>query len=188
MTSSNRNTILIAILSVIMVIAATYVWMNYTKTPDPVSTNPSIISSWDISPTTPVTSSGVTIFVPENASDYTQKMTDFVQIGGEDPLKTQIFIAKHLAIPYTDDIQKASAEAAAQQFPGGGWPEKVLVHYLKVENWTAYIVLNIDQDGRAGVSVAIAKIHPVVEKTLLQFPDIQRVVFGYTAADKPNVQ
>ena len=47
-------------------------------------------------------------------------MTDFVQIGGEDPLKTQIFIAKHLAIPYTDDIQKASAEAAAQQFPGGG--------------------------------------------------------------------
>ena len=126
--------------------------------------------------------------IPNNIDIYKQKMTDFVQVGGEDPLKTEIFVQKYLPIPYTGDIQKASAEAAAQQFTTGGGPEKVLVNYFKVQSWTAYISLNIDENGRAWVSVSIAIIHPVVEKTLLQFTGIQNVVFGYASGDKQIAQ
>ena len=115
-------------------------------------------------------------------------MISFVQIGGVDPLLAQVFVPKYLPIVYTWDIQKASAEAAAQQFTTGGGPEKVLVNYFKVQSWTAYISLNIDEDGRAWVSVSIAIIHPVVEKTLLQFTGIQNVIFGYASGDTQILQ
>lgn len=61
-------------------------------------------------------------------------MINFVQIGGINPLIAQIFVQKYLPIPYSGDIQKASAEAAAQQFTTGGGPEKVLVNYFKVQS------------------------------------------------------
>lgn len=126
--------------------------------------------------------------IPKNIDTYKQNMTDFVQIGWENPLNTEVFVQKYIPIAYTGDSQKASAELAAQQFSTGGGPEKVLVKYFKVQNWTAYVVLNIDEDGRAGVSVSIAIIHPVVEKTLLRYPEIKNVVFGYVSGDKQIVQ
>ena len=126
--------------------------------------------------------------LPDDTNLYKQRMANFVQIGGVDPLLSQVFVKKYLAVSYTGDIQKASAEAAAQQFTTGGGPEKVLVNYFKVQSWTAYVVLNIDENGRAWVSVSIAIIHPVVEKTLLQFPTIKKVVFGYASGDKQIVE
>jgi hypothetical protein len=63
-----------------------------------------------------------------------------------------------------------------------------LINYFKVQSGTAYVVLNIDENGRAGVSVSIARIHPVVEKTLLQFPEIHSVVFGYASGDMQFAQ
>ncbi|MEI6426209.1 MAG: hypothetical protein WCO66_02535 [Candidatus Absconditabacteria bacterium] len=137
---------------------------------------------------TATVSSGLTIQMPDDVNLYKQKMISFVQVGGEDPLKTQLFVPKYLPIVYTGDIHKASAEAAAQQFTTGGGPEKILVNYFKVQSGTAYISLNIDEDGRAGVSVSIAIIHPVVEKTLLQFTGIQNVVFGYASGDTQILQ
>ena len=126
--------------------------------------------------------------VPADLTGYSQKMADFVQVGWEDPLKTQIFVQKIINTPYSGDIKQASAELAAQQFSTGGGPAKVLVNYFKVLSGTAYVVLNIDENGRAGVSVSIARIHPVVEKTLLQFPEIHSVVFGYASGDMQFAQ
>lgn len=136
----------------------------------------------------PMVASWLTIVLPDDINLYKQRMANFVQIGGVDPLLSQVFVKKYLAVSYTGDIQKASAEAAAQQFTTGGGPEKVLVNYLKVQSWTAYISLNIDENGRAWVSVSIAIIHPVVEKTLLQFTGIQNVIFGYASGDKQIVK
>jgi len=132
----------------------------------------------------PTVSSGLTVVLPDDMNLYKQRMANFVQIGGVDPLLSQVFVKKYLPVVYTWDIQRASAEVAAQQFSTGGGPEKALVNYFKVQSWTAYISLNIDEDGRAWVSVTIAIIHPVVEKTLLQFTGIQHVVFGYASGDK----
>ena len=125
--------------------------------------------------------SSITIMVPENDSAYKEKMTQFVQEGGENPLITTTFITKEITIPYTRDIIKASAQAAAEDiYPASasaGGPGVDSMAYFKIRDDTAYILLNMDIDGWAGVSVAIAIVHPVVERTLLQFPEIKHVVF-----------
>lgn len=126
---------------------------------------------------TPPTQSVITIMVPENYELYRQQMADFVQVGAPDPLETTTFIKKEISIPYTEDLIMASAQAAAGEMPTGGGPEKASVEYLKIENSTAYVLLNIDTDGWAGVSVSLATIHPLVEKTLLQFPEIKEIKF-----------
>ena len=124
--------------------------------------------------------------VPENEQDYLGKMAEFVQTGGNDPLKTWQFVKKELQVPFTNDPIKASAEAAAAEIPTSGGPAGAAVTYLKIQNKTAYVVLEMDINGWAGVSVSIAKIHPLVEKTLLQFPEISKVVFGYAPGDNAN--
>ena len=125
--------------------------------------------------------SSVTIMVPENDSAYKEKMIEFIQGGCENPLITTTFIKKEVTIPYTRDIVKASAQAAAEDiYPASastGGPGVDSVAYLKIQNDTSYILLNMDIVGWAGVSVAVGIVHPVIEKTLLQFPEIKHVVF-----------
>ena len=129
------------------------------------------------------TTSAVNIALPEDLAIYRKQMTEFVQVGGIDPLPTTRFIVRTVTIPFTDDLPRASIQAATSGISLGGGPAKLEVLYLKVLNGTAYVLLNIDEDGWAGVSVTLAIIHPIVEKTLLQFPDIQHVVFGYAPED-----
>jgi hypothetical protein len=50
-------------------------------------------------------------------------------------------------------------------------------------NKTAYILLAMNIDSWAGTSVSLAKIQPLVEKTLLQFKGIDSVVFGVAPGD-----
>ncbi|MFA7686111.1 MAG: hypothetical protein WCX95_04925 [Candidatus Gracilibacteria bacterium] len=121
----------------------------------------------------------VTIMVPENYDAYIKEMTRFEQEGGVNPLETQIFVKKELNVFFTPDIIKASAQAAAGEIPTLGGPAKASIAYLGVQNDTAYVLLDIDLDGWAGSSVSVAIIHPLVEKTLLLFPEISHVVFGY---------
>jgi len=128
--------------------------------------------------------STITILVPENYNSYKQKMTEYVQTGGEDPLLTTKFVKKELTIPYTNDLIRASAQAAAEEIAPNGGPAKASVAYLKIANGTAYVLLDIDLDGWAGVSVSLAIIHPLVEKTLVQFPEINNVIFDYATGDK----
>lgn len=128
--------------------------------------------------------STITILVPENYDLYEQNMTEFVQVGGEDPLVATKFVEKKLTIPYTDDPIKASAQAAAEEIAPSGGPTKASVAYFKIENDTAYVLLDIDLDGWAGVSVSRAIIHPLIEKTLMQFPEITKAIFDYAPGDK----
>src|SRR3989338_1411180 len=121
----------------------------------------------------------VNILIPENKVLYIEQMTNFAQQGGENPLKTTKFIKKEIEIKPTEDPRKASAQAAAQEISPIGGSMKSSVAYLKIEKEIAYVLLDIDLDGWAGVSVSRAIIHPLVEKTVLQFPEIKQVVFAY---------
>lgn len=152
--------------------------------------------SWENQKTTPLQPTNensssdefsiLTIMVPEDDEQYKQAMTEFVQAGGQDPLPTTTFIPKEFVIPHTEDLIRASAQAAAQEIPPGGGPQHASIAYFTIQNDTAYVLLDIDLNGWAGVSVSIAIIHPLVEKTLLQFPEITKVVFDYAPENKPS--
>ncbi len=129
----------------------------------------------------------LTIIVPADVETYKSKIAEYVQVGGDDPLPTIEFIKKEITPADHVDDMKASAKAAARVIsPAGGGPQTADVDYLKVDNGTAYILLNIDKDGWAGVSVTRAQIHPLVEKTLLQFSTINKVIFDYAPGDAPQ--
>ncbi|PJC36468.1 hypothetical protein CO046_05550 [Candidatus Peregrinibacteria bacterium CG_4_9_14_0_2_um_filter_53_11] len=130
--------------------------------------------------------STLVILVPEDRATYEREMAEFVQAGGVDPLTTTTFVEKRVDVPYTEDRLRASAEAAAAEIPPGGGPPHASVAYFKVVGEQAYVLLDIDLDGWAGVSVSRAIIHPLVEKTLLRFPDISGVTFGYAPGDEPS--
>lgn len=127
----------------------------------------------------------LTIIVPNNIKEYETAMTGYVQTGkGSDPVEIIPFIKKQVTVQEPiDDAVRASAEAAAGVITPGGGPSHASVVYLKVKNKTAYILFDIDVDGWAGVSVSLAKIHPIVTKTLLEFPEISKVVFDFAPGD-----
>jgi heat shock protein HslJ len=154
----------------------------------------------DTKPVPQVEPTTVTILVPSDIEEYQTQMTEYVQAGGTDPLQTTKFVKKEITIQETQDLIMASAQAAAAELKIGG-PGHASVSYLKIVDKTAYVVLDIDIDGWAGVSVSIAQVHPLVEKTLLQFPEIEKVVFDnapeelslttkeweWTGANKPGL-
>lgn len=125
----------------------------------------------------------VTILVPENLAAYRKAMNVYSSDGGVNPSKTWSFVKKTVDVAPTDDVIRTSAEAAAELIPLQGGPAHASVAYLKVKDNTAYVMLNIDLDGWAGVSFSRNQIHPVVERTLLQFPQIQSVVFNVAPGD-----
>ncbi len=129
----------------------------------------------------------ITILVPEDIATYQMQMTNYAQTGeGENPAETMNFVEKEITIEKTQDIIKASAQAAAQELSIGG-PGQASVEYFEIVDKTAYVLLDIDIDGWAGVSVSIAQVHPLVEKTLLQFPEIEKVVFDKAPEGKPSL-
>lgn len=127
----------------------------------------------------------ITIMVPNDIPAYEKAMNEYVSTGGVDPSKTWPFIKKTVTSSLTDDVSIifASAEAAAEVIPSQASVLERQIAYLKIVDSTAYIVLKMDIDGWAGVSLSIAKIHPIVEKTLLQFPNIKSVKFAYAPGD-----
>lgn len=125
----------------------------------------------------------VTILVPENLAAYRKAMNVYSSDGGVNPSKTWSFVKKTVDVAPTDDVIRASAEAAAELIPPQGGPAHASVAYLKIKEKTVYVMLNIDLDGWAGVSFSRNQIHPVVERTLLQFPQIQSVVFNVAPGD-----
>jgi len=195
MSQTTKNTLII-IITVLALGTAFYFWQNQ-KTPtneeqnENSTTSSEVILNQNPSTTSEVVVeetqknySTITIMVPQNIDSYKKNMTEFVQTGGVDPLLTTTFIKKEITIPYTKDLIQASAQAAAQEIAPSGGPAKASVAYFKITNNTAYVLLDIDVNGWAGVSVSIGMIHPLVEKTLLQFPEITNVVFDYAPDGK----
>lgn len=130
----------------------------------------------------------ITILIPENLSEYVKAVDEYVSVGGINPSDDWKFVEKKIATTFDSgfDLIRTSADLAAKQLGTGGGPEHASVSYLKIQNKVAYVVLNIDLDGWAGVSFSIAKIHPIVEKTLLQFPSIKSVKFEFAPGDSVN--
>lgn len=120
----------------------------------------------------------VNILVPADRQRYGEMITgkqDF-RAAAELP-----FISKKVLVPYSRDLIRATAQAAARETPdqaGEG------VSYFKIQDGTAYVLLPMDCDGWAGVSFARACSHPIVERSLLQFKNIRRVVWDYAPNDK----
>jgi hypothetical protein len=120
----------------------------------------------------------VTVLVPADMQRYNDMIT------GEQDFKRAAelpFVKKKVVVPYSRDVIRATADAAAKEMPDQAGPG---VNYLKVEKGTAYVLLNMDRDGWAGVSFYWAASHPVVEKTLLRFRKIKRVVWDEAPGDK----
>jgi len=123
-----------------------------------------------------------TIMVPQDITAYEKAMDEYVSMGGKNPAVTWLFVKKTISIAPTQDIFGDTIELAAEQIPTQAGTSS-LVTYIKVVDGTAYVLLKMDIDGWAGVSFAIAKVHPLVEKTLLQYPDIKAVKFGAAPGD-----
>lgn len=120
------------------------------------------------------------IIVPEDLPAYESAMTRFVQTGeGTDPADTFQFIKKRITVIDTSEPEKNAAQLAADQIHIGGGPGRVTIIHFKIHQDTAYVVFDIDVDGWSGASVAIAKLRPLVEKTLLEFPGIDKVIFDF---------
>lgn len=133
----------------------------------------------------PVTlsSTQVTILVPSDMAAYKKAMDNYTSDGGQDPAKTWVFVKKVVAVPYTTDLIRASAEAAAEQIATQAGSAQAAIAYLKIKDSIAYVVLHIDLDAWAGVSFSENKIRPLVEKTLQQFSQIKEVKFGFAPGD-----
>ena len=120
----------------------------------------------------------VKVFVPADRQNYSEMIT-----GEQNFQKAAMlpFVQKKVVVPYSTNLVQASADAAAAEV-GLTQMGPARVVYLKIKGGTAYTLLNIDQDGWAGVSFTWAYAHPIVEKTLLQFKDIKRVVWDEAPA------
>ncbi|MDQ5950167.1 MAG: hypothetical protein QG585_107 [Patescibacteria group bacterium] len=127
--------------------------------------------------------SSVTIMVPENLSTYDTEMNKFIFDGGSNPLESLSFVKKVVSVATTTDVIKASAGASASYIKTQGGEMASKIEYFKIVDGTAYVVLGMQLNGWAGVSISFEKIKPLVEKTLLQFPEIKNVKFETAPGD-----
>ncbi len=125
----------------------------------------------------------VTVLVPADEQKYREMIT-----GEQDFQRAAMlpFVQKSVVVPYSTDLLRASAEAAARE-AGPTQAGPTIIIYLKIENGTAYVVLNVDRDGWAGVSFSRAYCHLIVEKTLLQFRNIDQVVWDEAPGEKAGI-
>lgn len=116
--------------------------------------------------------------VPQDLADYVKQMDEYTSTGGKNPSLTWVYTTQDVSVPEGSSTPAYAAEVSANQIKTGGGPGRVTVTHFRVMDNTAYVLLNIDEDGWAGVSFAINKIHPLVERTILLDLSIKKVVFG----------
>ncbi len=153
------------------------------KSPDPIlqSDDPQYSTSTSVTSQTTTT----TIMIPQDIEKYRTDMTRFAQTGGPDPLPSTVFAQKEISIPITEYKMRFAVEAAGNAvYKQGGGPAAIVVDDVQLKDGIAYVVLNIDTNGWAGVSVAQAIVHPVVAKTLGQFEGVKKVIFGQVKTTK----
>ena len=122
----------------------------------------------------------VTVVVPVDPQAYGEMIT-----GEQDFQRAAAmpFVKKHVVVPYSRDLLRASADAAARE-AGPTQMGPATIVYWKIEDGTAFVLLNIDTDGWAGVSFTRAYCHPILEKTMLRFKNIKRVVWDEAPGEK----
>ncbi|MBB3063113.1 hypothetical protein [Microbulbifer rhizosphaerae] len=122
-------------------------------------------------------SSQVQWILPTNMDAYRQQMTDFAQTGGADPFPGIPMVRKPLDLQGSVEeraraLAHKTAATVLENRPGA-----TEVVQFQLQGSTAYIQFGMDVDGWAGVSVAIAMVHPLVALNLKQFPQIDAVRF-----------
>lgn len=131
-----------------------------------------------------VKSQKVSYFVPKDITTYMNTEEAYASTGnGLDPGYPVIYIEKTTNTASPENPMQTAVQAALNLLPTGGGPLHGKVVYLKTIRTTAYIMLDIDFDGWAGVSLFRAAANPVITKNLLQFPAIKYVVFGPAPGD-----
>lgn len=175
---------LLIVVVAVLIIGGGYYIMKNNKTAETGDTNTQVqVNTTTSTPQVDSSQTELTILVPDNLDAYRNAMNEYTSNGGENPSKNWPFIKKVITVPFTTDTVKASAEAAAEQISTHGGPTHASIAYLKIKDSMAYVLLDIDLDGWAGVSFSTNQIHPLVEKTLLQFSQIQNVKFGFAPGD-----
>lgn len=131
----------------------------------------------------------MTIYKPADAGSYAKKIADFEagKFGNKsllDVIAPSDFVARDVIVklvkPY--DIQRETANVTAGQVQS---QVKLQVTNFVVENGTAFVELNIDNDGFAGVSFVKDYANPIIRRSLLQFPEIKKVIFGPAKFEQP---
>lgn len=128
----------------------------------------------------------ISIMIPKDTIGYTNAMDKFTAEGGPYPAEGFAFVKQEVEVEYTDDLVWASANAAARTYAQS--ESGPYVAYLKVVDRTAYIVPTAELNAYEGQASAINKARPVITKTLLQFPEIDRVLFEMAPSDEANSQ
>jgi hypothetical protein len=123
----------------------------------------------------PSATSTLTVMVPKSFDQYQS------EVNQRDPASfhpKSPFIKQSLTVLPVKDVVFASAEAAAEN-PSIHTQAPIRIIHFAVQGGKAFVDLNLTQEGYgwAGISSTIAAVEPLIEKTLLQFPNIHSVVF-----------
>lgn len=118
----------------------------------------------------------ITILVPENIDDYMQAIRKYVNGDSKiNPAITWQLTKQQVTVPYSNDIIQATIRAAVDK----------LLTSTGLSN-SSFVVggLNIDKENRKAhvhifheEALASAAVRPIIEKNLLQFPEIEKVEF-----------
>jgi hypothetical protein len=122
----------------------------------------------------------VRVSVPNDDDAWQKAVVAEAQEGVKNATAAVPFVTKTVDVPRSDDPARAAADWVVAHYG----PSFALVSVFVRVGDTQYVLLNIDEDGYAGVSFALAKVRPVLERTLLLQPGIAHVVFGRPPAAK----
>ena len=113
----------------------------------------------------------VTIIVPEGLESYV-KTGEYTK-----QKKLPDFIKKQVSVPFAVDLPRASAQAAARQIPTLGWEGHAEIESFNITDKTAYVLLKKEWCACSGDKYLNDIAYPVIEKTLLQYSEIKKVIF-----------
>lgn len=118
---------------------------------------------------------------PKDMDQYKQKMADFIQAGGQNPVSKTAFVdtckkPRNSKI----DLKDIAEQAALTTLP----TDAAKVLYFKQQKGTLYIVLSAQENGWAGVSTALGTTMPVVIRNIQLNSTIKNIKFGYAPGDE----
>jgi len=89
-----------------------------------------------------------------------------------------------ISLSDTLEIIRTSCEAAAKTISPFENDTYAKVTYFKIVNKTAFVLLDVHQNGWSGAWDFKRKIEPIIEKSIIKFQQIDNVQFDYAPGDK----
>lgn len=130
--------------------------------------------------------STLSVMVPESYDQYQTEADEWTSTNGPPShfAPRSPFVTEKLTVLRVNDVVFASAEVAAEKASVLSQAPVRILNFA-VQAGTAYVDLNLNdlEDAWAGISFTIAKVEPLIEKDLSQFPNIHKVVFAWPPRD-----